>query len=385
MRVVHGSYSKTRGGAARAASRIFDAIQSEIPNSWFVESASDDRPQSSASHRIEAKLSRWQGSAPGHFKSSAIVPGKAAARIRAFEPDVIHLHWIGKGFMSIEQVATFRTPIVWTLHDMWVFSGTRHYSDGPCTMGWDWLTHWRKEKLWRRPPAVAAPSQWVADLARGSRILGDAHIEVIPNPVPWSEFYPLDITAARKWLDLPDGQPIVGFISQMGRVNHLKGYAALMQAMEEVRNRIPEAHLLSIGNSDAKFEDARQWVHNTGWISEHSLLRSAYSACDIIVVPSMQDNAPQSAGEAAACGRPVIAFDVGGIGGMVKHRETGLLVPAADSGALAAAIIEALDNPVSRAKWGAAARKMAIDRWGPKTIGRQYANLYETAISTYFN
>lgn len=380
MRVVHGSYSKARGGAARAAARIFDATLRLEPDTWFIDAPTDELDRRGWSERLERRLSRWQGSAAGNFRSAAIVPGTSAARIRALAPDLIHLHWIGKGYMSIEQVATLRAPIVWTLHDMWPFSGTQHYSDGTTGFGWDSVTHWRKRLFWRRSFTVVAPSNWIADLARESCVFRHADIHVIPNPVPMEDFFPTDSASARRALGLPVGPAIVGFVSHMGPRNTLKGYSELVQAMQTVRNLLPEALLLVIGKTNQGLDASPGWISGTGWIKDDALLRSAYGACDVVVVPSRQDNAPQSVSEAAACGRPVVAFEVGGVGEMVLHEKTGLLVRRGDIAGLVAAITQALTSPVALRKWGAAARQLADDRWHPSVIGRQYLDLYNRTL-----
>jgi len=193
-------------------------------------------------------------------------------------------------------------------------------------------------------------------------------------------FFPVDSVSSRMTLGLPTRAAIVGFVSHMGTQNGLKGYAELVQAMQTVRSQIPESLLLVIGKTNQGLDSSPGWISGTGWIKDDALMRSAYGACDVVVVPSKQDNAPQSVSEAAACGRPVVAFEVGGVGEMILHEKTGLLVPRGNIAGLAAAITQALNGPVALRKWGAAARQLADDRWHPSVIGQKYLDLYNRTL-----
>lgn len=380
MRVVHASYSSTRGGAARAAFRSYSATRSLLPETFFVESHASTSPKPLA-ERMEAEISKRLGSGPGNFRSAALIPGRARREIELISPDLVHLHWVGRGFLSIEQIGLLKSPVVWTLHDMWMFGGTRHYEVNPVGGFFDSISVHRKRLFWRHPIGVIAPTKWIADHARRSQVLRRSTIEVIPNPVPLDVFHPADSHLARERLDLVTQGPLIGFVSDVGSRNRLKGFEELLTAMLQVRRHRPDARLVLIGRTSREVGTKMEWILSTGMIHDDDLLRQAYAACDIIVVPSLVDNAPQSATEAAACGRPVVAFNVGGLGEVIEDGVTGFLAGPQDTTALADLILELLSDDALRIRMGEEGRKRAVRLWDPRSVGRRYLEFYEAFLA----
>jgi glycosyltransferase involved in cell wall biosynthesis len=118
-------------------------------------------------------------------------------------------------------------------------------------------------------------------------------------------------------------------------------------------------------------------VHWQGEIHDDSHMATLLSAADVIAVPSEMDNLPMTACEAQSCGRPVVAFNVGGLADIVSHRRTGYLARAFDIDDLASGLIEAIDDSQQHGAWGAAAREQALQRWAPHRVVERYLELYE--------
>jgi Glycosyltransferase len=120
----------------------------------------------------------------------------------------------------------------------------------------------------------------------------------------------------------------------------------------------------------------------TGQIRDDRRLAAAYAACDVVCVPSLVDNAPQTASEASTTGRPVVAYASGGIPDLVDDGSTGLLANTGDIRALARAVETLLEQPSYAKGLGRAGRVRALNEWNPRTIGGRYRNLYADVLHT---
>jgi glycosyltransferase involved in cell wall biosynthesis len=109
-----------------------------------------------------------------------------------------------------------------------------------------------------------------------------------------------------------------------------------------------------------------------------------YSAADIFVVPSIQDNQPNTVLEAMACGTPVVGFDVGGIPEMIRSGMTGLLAPVGDAMSLGHAISELLQCSDKRTAMASACRNIVMQDYRRETQVRRYADLYESQLRRRF-
>lgn len=119
----------------------------------------------------------------------------------------------------------------------------------------------------------------------------------------------------------------------------------------------------------------------TGYLTGEKQLSWVYSAADVFVLPSLQDNLPNTALEALACGVPVVGFDVGGIPEIVREGETGLLVPAKDVAGLRAAITSVLENKDARVRMAEAGRRYAVENYGLEIQARRYLELYTELLA----
>src|SRR5688572_1175949 len=163
-------------------------------------------------------------------------------------PDLIHAHWIGDGYLPIDWLASTGKPFVWTMHDMWPFTGGCHYSGdcdrfrkgcGTCPQLGSHDPHdlssrsaTRKTKAWGLAKGVfVSPGPWLAETAKESAVLKNARIEVIPNGIDGELFKPGDRAEARKKLSLPQGEHIV-LTGAVGAVrDERKGFQLLTAAL----------------------------------------------------------------------------------------------------------------------------------------------------------
>lgn len=409
MKVIHLSHSDVDGGAARAAYRIHQALRvSGVESTLLVNAASiDDWTVQGPRTKLEKyclKLRPLVGSLATKLShtgnpalhSPSILPSGRVRALNASNADVLHLHWVQGEMLSIEDIGRLCKAVVWTLHDMWAFCGAEHYTedsrwrDGYLAdnrpgheRGFD-LNRWtweRKRKCWRRPMYIVTPSRWLASCVRESALMQDWSVTVIPNCLDTKQWQPVDQTLARSLLGWPVDAPLLLFGSVGGGRDPRKGFDLLMQALIHLRRQMPELHLAVFGQlAPRNPPDLGFPVHYTGHLYDDLSLRILYSAADAMVIPSRQDNLPNTGIEAHACGTPVVAFDIGGLPDIVKHQRTGYLTKPFDILDLARGIEWVLSDPQRLAQLRMQARKEAVACFDSAVVAKQYREVYEAVI-----
>ncbi len=404
-----------RGGAAVACQRLFKAHQQQgLSVKLLVQEG-----QQIAHNTTFIANSYWQRKkAFTRFtlERLSFLPYERDKRIRfAFSPaqvgvdisqhplvkeaDVLHLHWINFGFLSLKslrKLVQLDKPIVWTLHDMWTFTGGCHYA-GTCNNYVDkcgkchflkrphekdlsYRIHKKKQALFAKANLhVVTCSQWLQSLAKESSLLRNKAVISIPNPIDTQVFQPLAAKAARIDLKLPESSFLVLF-GAMNVADERKGFRYLEQALQWLRKETTSLpiELIIFGNVDK----LTSWnfpfpVHFLGSIQDQSILRKVYAAADVFVLPSLEDNLPNTVMESMACGTPVVAFETGGLPEMIDPLKNGYLAKYKDAKDLAKGILAIQDKTVD---WSSNARQKVLDNYTEETVSKQYVQLYKSLI-----
>jgi len=308
--------------------------------------------------------------------------------------------------LSIEEIGQINKPVVWTLHDQWAFCGAEHYVTPPPALderfaegytatnrpshetGPDLNLHtWeRKRRAWVRPMQIVCPSTWLADCARRSALMGSWPITVIPYPIDLKVWAPCDQAQARSLLGLPLDRPLVLFGAIGGTGDPRKGADLLLEALDCLKTSaagtpLEQLELVVFGQSrPTNSPDLGFPVHDSGHLHDDISLRLLYAAADVFVIPSRQDNLPNTGLEAHACGTPVVAFRTGGLIDIVDDHVTGALAEPFDPASLAAAITWVLEDPQRRSQLGLSARQRAERLWNPERVAGLYAEVYRGAL-----
>ncbi len=436
MKILHISSSDIEGGAARAAYRIHRSLvehgegHSLHSQMRVIRQLSDDptvisgQPvgQNPIWRRLHPRLTRQTLRS---FRSSNSILHSLAwsdtslgaelhSRYRKGQADLVHLHWLGASTISIEEIGRLPMPLVWTLHDQWAFCGAEHYTSPPCLgettsndnrfaegysptsrpiheSGPDINRHtWmRKLRAWRQPFHIVCPSHWLADCVRDSTLMGGWPITVIPNPIDLRVWAPCDQAQARALMGLPSDLPLVLFGAIGGTADHRKGADLLIEALQCLRSKfagtsLEKLELVVFGQiQPVELPDIGFPIHYKGHLHDDISLRLLYSAADVFVIPSRQDNLPNTGLEAHACGTPVVAFATGGLVDIVADRSTGALAEPFYPPSLADAIGWVLEDPQRRRLLGAAARQRAEQLWDPAKVALQYVGVYRQAIEMW--
>ncbi len=398
------------GGAARAAYRLHHALRGYGINSrMFVDrSISGDSTVSKPDgfiNKVEGFVrpqldrlivSSLMSTGNRSLHSAAVIPSRWPKKLNTSDIDLVNLHWVAGGMMSLRDIAKIKKPVVWTLHDMWPFCGTEHYGDGDRWVsgyarwnrpngdsGFD-LDRWawnQKVKLWRNSNfSIVCPSNWMAKNVKQSILFEKNLIKVIPNAIDTSIWRPIDMLTARGILQLSCEKKLVLFGAIGAGADHRKGFDLLMKSIEILDSRNLNYELVVFGGLEPERPlPIKRRVHYVGALHDDISLSLLYSAVDVFVIPSRIDNLPNTGIEAQACGTPVVAFDVGGLSDIVQHGVTGYLALENDVIDLAQGIEWVINK--SDDKLRTESRVKAVDRWSPRVVAKQYYNLYSEVIN----
>jgi len=377
MKVLHLNVSDGGGGVGKAGFRLHQALQGAGVDSWMLvdHKQSDDDKVIPASQGLGAKYAPIRArldklpafickSSHWEYASFNYLPNPAVKKAwRELKPDVLHLHWIGDGFLPLQYFPQFsHVPTVATLHGRWLFNGAQHlHSDQSKRFVEGFLKGKRDNEdggldadrwVWRRkcryfqnhPFEVIALSNWMKRDAERSRLLKDRKVYLIPNGLDPSVYRPLDRDRSRRDLGLPIEKRLVLFGANFATQDRNKGFRFFVDAIRELEKAGKDDFEIVVFGSDRPAGPLpyKTKTHFLGYLKEESQLVSTYSACDLFVLPSLQDNLPNTVMEAMACGTPSVAFNVGGVSDLVEHSVTGVLVPPQNAVALAEGISSVL-------------------------------------------
>lgn len=411
MRVFALNLSDSIGGAAKAAYRIHKAVamlgvdSTLVVNRKSLVDASVVGLKSSLEVLIDkfrsglgVLVSRTMRTPNADYHSAAIFPTSWSKRLALPQVDVIHLHWINGEMMSVADLGAIEKPLVWTLHDMWAFSGAEHYSrtsrwkDGYTQAnrprdesGFD-LNHWtwnRKRRSWKKPIQIVTPSHWLADCVKNSALMRGWPVEVIPNPIDVDQWTPIDKKIAREKFGLPLRVPLILFGAIGGAADPRKGFDYLKAALQLLSKVRSDLELVVFGQeSPDQVIDLGFPIHYLGHLSNEVDMQMAYSAADVLVAPSIQEVFGQTASEAHACACPAVAFEGTGLVDVIEHQKTGYLARLGDVEDLAAGISWVLESTSKSTQLNTAARARAVEKFSYPVIARQYQNIYSKVLNS---
>lgn len=316
--------------------------------------------------------------------------------------DVLHLHNLhGKrDFFDLTELPelTRRKPAVWTAHDMWAATGHCTVSayrdcdkwlDGcggcPSLDEYPRLERDTTARLWKGKKEIFAdsnivfvsPSKWLDEKLYASPLTREKRILRIPNGVDVEVFRPRPGAFARERFGIDKEAACALFVAP-NVADPIKGASHLAAALEEAaRDSKREVVLLVVGPKDFEWNASSYKVVKAGPVWNRRFLSACYNAADMAAVPSLVENFPFTAIEAGACGRPVVAFDTGGLGEIVRHEKTGYLAKCADAGDFAAGISRYLFDPAVARKAGEKAREVAENEFSVRLMAERYVRLYE--------
>jgi len=316
----------------------------------------------------------------------SITPGLRAGALRRWPVDLLHLHWLGTGFVSLLSLQRLRKPMVWTLHDLWPLLGVLPYpplAPEPkqrLGLNLDPLATALKQRCLPCGVQFIAPSAWAAQVAQESAVYQalpqPRPIAVIPNAVDALFFQGPPTAESHR----NPRRPLRLFGGSNAFSDPRKGWGLLEPLLPWLAHAYPHWRLASFGELPPAGADFPQEWHHHGLIRDPRALAALYRSADLLVMPSQQETFGQVAAEAQACGLPVVALADSGVAAVVEHRISGYLMPASSIEALRDALAYFLDHPQRLTVAGAAAAQQAKRRFHPDVVAAQHLHLYRQLV-----
>jgi glycosyltransferase involved in cell wall biosynthesis len=417
MRVLIVNTSERTGGAAVAANRLMKALNNNgVKAKMLVRDKESDTltvvglPKSPLLHWhflwerlvifVQSRFSRKH-----LFEIDLANTGSDITRLPEFkEADVIHLHWINQGMLSlggIQKILRSGKPVVWTMHDIWPATAICHLTLGcrsftsackSCRLlpGSSGLAQsvWRKKQRLLEDSNIffVACSRWLEQEAKSSALLKGNKITSIPNPIDIHIYNRCNKQEARQRLGLPVDKKLILFVSQ--RVtNRNKGMDYLVEACRQLssvrRQESVELNPCVVILGGHAEEVAGQLPFETfplGYVNDEHRIVDVYNAVDVFVLPSLSENLPNTIMEAMACGVPCVGFRVGGIPEEIDHKQNGYVADYRSAEDLARGIRWILTEADYDSLSQHAVHKVA-QNYSQQSVAIKYLDVYQQAMA----
>ena len=404
MKILHVNQSDVSGGAAIAAYRLHQGLLAQqIESHLLVGKAtikSDRVAEVSRSRRVEAQLARLTNELGLNYLNHINTFGVSKHSFYK-QADILNFHNLHTGYFNYLAIPslTKTKPAVFTLHDMWSFTGHCAYSYdcdrwktgcGQCPyleiypairrdnthLEWklkDWV--YSQSNL-----TIVTPSRWLTEQAQQS-MLNRFSIHYIPYGIDTELYQPLDSEQCRAVLGIPTHKNVLMFGADSLSDNR-KGGDLLFQALSCLPDALKaDTVLLMIGsNSESISKAIGMQTIELGYVGSDRLKAIAYSAADLFIFPTRADNLPLVLQESMACGTPMVSFKVGGVPDLVRPGITGYLATPEDADDFSIGIVQLLEDKALRDRMGRNCREIALEEYPLKLQAQRYLELYRQLL-----
>ena len=410
MKVLIISKYDIEGGAAIAAYRLhMSLIASGVDSCMLVQKKLSQEPTFLTSKSFIQKVLNslsyyfdqlpvylYKNKSPYLFSPSWYSSGDILKQINKHNADVVHIHWSCKGMLSISDIKKIRSPVLFTMHDSWLFTGGCHIpweckkykqSCGACPELASNRTNDLSRKIFikkkvlystKKDVTLVAVSKWLQDCTKNSTLFKNKEVHCIPNAINTDEYYPVKKSFAKSILRLNPKNKLILFGALSATSDLNKGYEELKLALDKLSSSNIE---IAIFGSDrpknASFSKYK--THYYGRLDCLKTLRNLYSAADVMVVPSKMEAFGQTASEALACGTPAVIFDTTGLRDIVDHKINGYVAKCFDTDDLATGI-EWILNSEDYESLTKNSREKVIRCFDSSVVAEQYKELYKNAL-----
>lgn len=421
MRVLIINTSERIGGAAIAANRLMDALRNNgIQAKMLVR---DKQTQNIAVIGLKKSLwSIWQFIweriiiwKANHFKKHNLFTvdiantGTDITCLPEFkQADIIHLHWINQGMLSLkdlQKIFSSDKPIVWTMHDMWPCTGICHHArecnnyhqechhcpylyKGGGKKDLSQQTFNKKKKLYTLTTITFVTcSHWLKEQAEKSGLLTKQPIIHIPNPINTNLFKPRkNKHEIRIKIGLPTDKKLILF-GAAKITDKRKGIDYFVESCKLLAEKYPQLiqrlGVVVYGKESEQLKTLVPFqVYPLNYISNEKELVNVYNAVDLFATPSLEENLPNTIMEAMACGIPCVGFNVGGISEMIDHLHNGYVAEYKSSKDFANGIYWTLSESEYQSLSEEAYRK-ATSSYSESTIAKRYIEVYNKITGKY--
>ena len=417
MKVLHISSKDIAGGAAIAAYRLHTALNKEgIDSKMLVKNKITDDPNITVMrhqrNHIFAKIYRKIN----HLIVRRMLPKKynfSDGRLGfnivnhpwVHDADVLHLHYINVNAIklkSLKHLSKLNKPIIWTMHDMWSFTGGCHYAGNcqkykqTCEKCPVLASHKNRDlshKIFSEKDYTykqisfhsVACSQWLGQCAKDSHLLKHQQVSVIQNTLNTNLFKPVNTENSRERLNISEDKFTIMFGAMKATSDPRKGYKYLMEALTLFLNHKAvdpaKIQVIIVGASaESNNQEPRHSITTDiqylGTFTDELSMALSYDAADLFVAPSLEDNLPNMVLESLSCGTPVVAFNIGGMPDLIKHTHHGFIADEITSKALAEGMLYYYQDQARLKQHSVHAREHVLKHNHESIIAKQYIAVY---------
>ncbi len=408
MHILHFSTSDKIGGSAKSASRIHNGLNNKgICSRMFVcdKSSNDKDIKEVSRNKFMKKFDYYSNKILQKFGIQyGFIPSSINLHNHPWiiDADIIQLFNIHGGYFSFNlfnKIARTK-PIVWRLSDLWPITGHCAYpvncdkwiegcKSCPDLKSYPSIGIDTSNLLWERKRnsylsanlSIIAPSSWTRDAAKLSPLLNGSKIHLVHNGIDTDLFQKIDRNKARKKLGIfEESRKAILFCAHVAFDNPRKGTDILLEALLKFKKR-SDVFFIPVGvNSHKWLKKLPIDVYPIEFNNDLDFIKTTYSACDVVCVPSATDNLPNTILESMSCGKPIVAIDTGGIKDVILHNLTGLLSPPNDAKSLFNNLDFTLSNDEWRRKAGFNSRKIIMENFSKDKEISSIIKIYENII-----
>ena len=412
MKILIVNSTENQGGAAKAAKRLYESLLiCNVKATYLVNTkqSSDFRIISTKTKKDklfkflsqqldQLPLRKYNGSRVGSIFSpnNTFFTSSTLKRINSINPDIIHLHWVNHGMINIKDLIKLKKPIVWTMHDSWLFTGGCHLPNKcqkyikecyECEVLGSNVHKDLSNKIFRIKQYIfdqldmniVSPSNWLGLKAKRSILLKKQSISIIPNPIDTKLYCPTEKNIARKLLGLSSQKKIILFAASSATSDLNKGFHNLHAAI----NKLKLDNILLVvmgGHKPQKNQNFNFPIKYLGEFSDEVSIKLIYNSADVTVVPSLSENLSNTIMESLSCGIPTVAYNIGGNSDMIDHKNNGYLSTPYDPSNLAKGIEWILNND-NYSQLSSNARIKVVNNFDHMIVSKKYINLYREILN----
>ena len=407
MKILHINYHQNQGGASVSVNRLTQAliknktyskllVNKKVKKKNFIIeqfNKSSDQFIHKIKKLMAIYLKKILGAENCYKDSISVFPSKLYLKINKIEADIVNLHWICNEMISIEEIQKIKKPIVWTIVDMWPFTGSTHYTKNNFYKFHNKIfdknkmfniQNWvlkRKIKNFSNKIVIVCISNWLSKLAKKSCVFRNNKIVTIPCTIDTNFWKKLNKKKAKKALGFEERKKYFLFSSFNGINDKRKGFDLMLKALSKIKLDSKSFEIVVLGDSHnlEKINNSDKFkfrIFNERFDNKKNLLKKIYSACDLLIMPSRIEAFGQVALEAGSCSLPTISFRNTGVEDIVDHKKNGYLAKYLNIKDLAKGV-DMLSRPRNNTFMSKNIRIKVCKNFSYKIISKKYKEIYE--------
>ena len=408
MKILHVNSSDSYGGAAKAVISLHKSLMKENIESFILTRGLGPKLENDLSKNssiknvinilkngIARKICRLYKIDKKETLSISIFNSNIVNEINKIDCDIVNLHWICDEFISIEQIKKIKKPIVWSLYDMWPFSGAEHYSNdhrfqegylknnrnknesGIDINRWVWN---RKRKILDFPLQLIAPSQWLKSITQKSFIFKNFKIDKIGHPIDVNFWKNISKIYSKEIFNIDKEKKLLVFFSSGSTQNHRKGLDYLFQIVKNLKVSEDQYDLIIVGQKKKKNFMNKKNIKYIDFLKDDISRKILYNAADLVLAPSRTEAFGLVVAESAACGTSSVGFENTGVSETILHKETGYLAKENNIDDFTSGIEWFFEDHERFFNLGMKAKKYVSDNFSDNLIAKKYIGVYKKII-----